>query len=183
MFPNRHNSRSARRGSQPLKQFIKAVFRWLWWLMGRRSPQAGFVFPTTLLLLLMVTLTATALTYRTFSRSNQAIVQRQQQVIYNAATPAIDRAKAKLEFMFRNDNRFPAGVPPSDQLTNMMLPGNAQIPNASILSLTNLGYEQAQIDEGANGAADPYTLPGEERLQRTITKDGSPTTANDNAWL
>lgn len=183
MIPSRHNSRKPGRAQRLLKSFMKGVFRSLWWFSGRRrasGTQAGFVFPTTLLLLLMVTLTATALTYRTFSRSNQAITQRQQQVVYNAATPAIDRAKSKLEFMFRNDNRFPAGVPPSDQLTNLMLPGNAQIPNASVLSLANLGYDG---DAVSSGAADPYTLPGEERLQLTIQKDGSPTDTVANAWL
>jgi len=129
----------------------------------------------------MVTLTATALTYRTFSRSNQAIVQRQQQVIYNAATPAIDRAKAKLEFMFRNDNRFPSGVPSSDQLTNMMLPftEEAQIDGASVLSLTNLGYD---ADGDGDVAADPYTLPGETRLKLPITgADDDEVVAN--AWM
>jgi len=180
MSPNRHNSRQPHH-RRPLRRLMQGLFRWLWWITGRRSPQAGFVFPTTLLLLLMVTLTATALTYRTFSRSNQAIVQRQQQVIYNAATPAIDRAKAKLEFMFRNDNRFPAGVPPSDQMTNLMLPwtDEAQIDDATVLSLTNLGYD---ADDVESGAADPYTLPGEERLQLTIDIDEEPDRVA-NAWL
>ncbi|MEM9908283.1 MAG: hypothetical protein AAF921_25000, partial [Cyanobacteria bacterium P01_D01_bin.44] len=172
MIPNRrHNPRTSRRSRRPFKHFMQAAFRWLWWVTGnrRRSPQAGFVFPTTLLLLLMVTLTATALTYRTFSRSNQAIVQRQQQVIYNAATPAIDRAKSKLEFVFQSDNRFPSGLPPSDQLANLMLQEGNWIANATVLGIANLGLDPATDD--------PYSLPGETRVD--INDDGE----LDNAWM
>ena len=75
-----------------------------------RLARSGFVLPTTVLLVLMVVLTVTALTYRTFTRSSAVMSQREQQVIVNAASPAIDRAKAKIEFLFRSDDRFPAGV-------------------------------------------------------------------------
>jgi len=168
MSSDRHNTRKSRPW-RPLTRLMQALFRLLFHITGRRrSPQAGFVFPTTLLLLLMVTLTATALTVRTFSRSEQAITQRQQQVIYNAATPAIDRAKAKIEFMFQTDNRFPSGVPASDQLANLMLPPNAQIPNASVVDIAQLGLNP--------DTDDPYTLPGEERVD--LDGDGN----LDNAW-
>lgn len=128
-----------------------------------RLARSGFVLPTTVLLVLMVVLTATALTYRSFTRSDMAISQREQQVISNAATPAIDRAKAKIEFLFQTDNRFPSGVPASDILADLMLVTN-----------TYAGYT-GRVTR-LPGANDPYTLPGETRVD--INGDG----ILDNAW-
>jgi hypothetical protein len=114
----------------------------------------------------MVLLTATALTYRTFVRTDQAISEREQVVIANSAAPAIDRAKAKIEFIFQADPRFPSGVPSSDVLANMMLPheGDIQIPGAPVTELS------------AGDNDDPFTLPDELRLD--INADG----LLDNAW-
>jgi hypothetical protein len=128
-----------------------------------RFARSGFVLPTTALLVLMVLLTATALTYRAFTRSDQVISQREQEVVSNAATPAIDRAKAKLEFLFRDDPRFPSALPSSDILANLMLPETARIPNADVPNLPG-------------GGTDPFTLPDETRLD--INNDGTV----DNAW-
>ena len=81
-------------------------------LVGSRSqPQAGFVLPTTVMLLLVVTLVISALIFRTFSRTDQVIREHQAKVISNAASPAIDRAKAKLEYLFNGDSALPNGVP------------------------------------------------------------------------
>jgi len=156
-----------------LKRFMKGLFRILSRSHGRRTAQVGFVFPTTILLVLMVTLTATALTYRTFSRTEQAIAQRDQQVIYNAATPAIDRAKAKIEFMFQEDNRFPSGLPPSDRLSDLMLPAASRALTTE--DPDNPGTDIPVVDD-LEGIADPYTLPDERRLD--INGDG----VLDNAW-
>ncbi|MBE9135828.1 hypothetical protein IQ254_01170 [Nodosilinea sp. LEGE 07088] len=128
-----------------------------------RLARSGFVLPTTVLLVIMVVLTATALTYRSFTRSDMAISQREQQVISNAATPAIDRAKAKIEFLFQTDNRFPSGLPASDILADLM-----QVTN------TFAGYT-GRVPTLA-GANDPYTLPDEQRVD--INADGT----LDNAW-
>jgi hypothetical protein len=64
-----------------------------------QNPVAGFILPTTILLLLVVTLTVGAITLRAVDRNTQVIANTQQKVIYNAATPAIDRARAKIEFV------------------------------------------------------------------------------------
>ncbi|MBD2105660.1 hormogonium polysaccharide biosynthesis protein HpsA [Nodosilinea sp. FACHB-13] len=128
-----------------------------------RLARSGFVLPTTVLLVLMVVLTATALTYRSFTRSDMAISQREQQVISNAATPAVDRAKAKIEFLFQTDNRFPSGVPASDILADLMLITN------------NYAGYTGRVSR-LPGANDPYTLPDETRVD--INDDGE----LDNAW-
>ena len=169
MPSDRHSSRKLRPW-QPLKRFMQRLLRFLFYITGRRSSQAGFVFPTTLLLVLMLLLTVSALTFRTFTRSTQNIGQRDQQVIYNSATPAVDRAKAKIEFMFRDDPRFPSGVPPSDFLADMMAiehdPANGYVGFANSRPVPPL-------DPDIN---DPYTLPDEERVD--INGDG----LLDNAW-
>lgn len=159
---NRHLLRRALRLPQAaLKRLVTGLLQ-LVLLANRpaRLARSGFVLPTTVLLVLMVVLTATALTYRSFTRSDMAISQREQQVITNAATPAIDRAKAKIEFLFRSDQRFPSGLPNSDYLADMML----------ATPLTGSGVDPLP------GVADPYSLPGETRLD--INGDGE----LDNAW-
>jgi len=123
-----------------------------------RLSRGGFVLPTTALLLLVLTLTVGALSFRTFSRSTSVMALREQQVIDSAAAPAIDRAKSKLEYLFSKDSRFPGGVPSSDVIASMMLnDGNNGIPPIT--------------------ANDPYKFPDEERLNIGSTID------NDNAWV
>jgi hypothetical protein len=81
-------------------------------VLGRQPmfARAGFVLPTTVLLLLVLTLTVGSIGYRTYTRTNQAIGARQQRVIFNAATPAIDRARSKLEFLFDFLAVFPVRI-------------------------------------------------------------------------
>lgn len=81
---------------------------------------AGFVLPTVVLLLLVVSLTVGALLVRSLSRTTQVMGEREQQEIVNAATPAIDRGKAKLERLF-NDPDYPNGVPDENYLVDLML--------------------------------------------------------------
>ncbi|MBR8837860.1 MAG: hormogonium polysaccharide biosynthesis protein HpsA [Stigonema ocellatum SAG 48.90 = DSM 106950] len=104
----------------------------------RRYIQGGFVLPTTVMLLLVVILVVTTLIFRTFSRTSQVISERQQQVIYNLATPAIDRAKSKLEYLFRQDSRLPAGIPSDSTIQSLL--------------------------EAPTSGTDNYTLPDETRL-------------------
>ncbi len=130
------------------------------------SPNSGIILPTTIMLILVVSLSVGALTYRAYTRNVQVITSNQQRVIYNAATPAIDRARSKLEFMFDSgqDNRYPSGgVPQEDYLAKMMLNDGNGLPKLSI--------------EGQTGdAANPYLLPGE------TVRDLPNTPGKDNAW-
>ena len=164
----RQTVRLAGRAAQALP---KILARWLfrnWLRVGRRTAaQAGFVLPTTILLLLVVTLTVGAIGYRTFTRSQQVIGERQQRVIYNAATPAIDRAKAKLEFLFDPDkgDKRGGGVPRDLQLMGMMLNDGRDLGGFKVDPLVTTPPGQ-----------DPYTLPQETRLDTNA--DG----LKDNAW-
>ncbi len=114
---------------------------------GRQSrlSTAGFVLPTAIFLVIVMTLVVGALVFRSHQRTSQAIGERQGQVIYNAAAPAIDRAKVKLEYLFSGkDSRLPTGEPTENLLAGMLL------------------------NNGQGGAAtldrNPYDLPDEIRL-------------------
>ncbi|MGC1396683.1 MAG: hypothetical protein WA828_20675, partial [Coleofasciculaceae cyanobacterium] len=61
---------------------------------SRLSSRAGFVLPTVVMMVLVVTLLTTAIMIRSFDRSKNASNVRVNQAVLNAATPAIDRARA-----------------------------------------------------------------------------------------
>lgn len=126
---------------------------------------AGFVLPTIAILLLIMSLVISSLLFRSVTRTTEVIGERNQQVIYNAATPAIDRAKAKLEYLFRQDPRMPGGLPSDAMLESM---------------LRNDGLNGvSQLDEdnnSTNGIQNPYNLPNETRLD--LNEDN----IADNAW-
>ncbi len=151
------------------RSMTKGAIDWLLrsaFVMSRGvSPNSGIVLPTAIMLILVVSLSVGALTYRAYTRNVQVITSNQQRVIYNAATPAIDRARSKLEFMFdaSQDTRYPSGgVPREDYLLGMMLNDN----------VTGDVKERKPNDE------DPYTLPDETRRKLPSTT----TRATDNAW-
>lgn len=175
-----------RKQTKAIKKFIYSLFKRFWhltrsasrklsrWLVrnllhkghrGQRyaSAKAGFVLPTVTLLLLVVALVIAAILLRTGSRTNQVIGAREEQVIYNAATPAIERAKAKLEYLFQQDTRRPTGAA-SDQLLTALLVNNDPNPYQSLTTVLN---------------PDPYTLPDETQFGRLdINNDG----VKDPAW-
>ncbi|MEG5136192.1 MULTISPECIES: hormogonium polysaccharide biosynthesis protein HpsA [unclassified Microcoleus] len=68
--------------------------------MSRRAqlPVAGFVLPTVTMVLLVVILLTVAITLRSFDRANTARNVRVNQQVLAAATPALDRAKAKIQY-------------------------------------------------------------------------------------
>ncbi|WP_254658185.1 hormogonium polysaccharide biosynthesis protein HpsA [Pleurocapsa sp. PCC 7327] len=130
-------------------------------LFSRRPSfsNAGFVLPTIALLLLILSLVVSSMLFRTTQQAQQVIGSAESQKIYNAATPAIERAKAKLEYLFETDQRITVGVPSEGKLESMMR--NVNDTTNGILALPT----------------DPYTLPGETRLNL----DGDPNTV-ENAW-
>ena len=165
------------------KALTKGFMKWLLrtaMIANQRfqSPAAGFVLPTVVLLLLVVSLTVGALVFRAYSRSAQVIGESQQRVIYNAATPAIDRARAKLETLFdpNRDNRYPGGVPAEDYLTGMLRNDGSY----SVSALPNAAVN------------DQYTLLDETRVNldgavKSVNINGVPTPVEtrgvDNAWV
>ncbi|MGB5897757.1 MAG: hormogonium polysaccharide biosynthesis protein HpsA, partial [Geitlerinemataceae cyanobacterium] len=134
-------TQSYRAVSSRLRLLLRPLFRAIQQPQNSRS---GFVLPTAALLLLVVSLVIGAVLLRTINRTEQVIGTREDKVIYNAATPAIDRAKAKIEYMFTEDPRLPAGVPSEERLYEMML---------------------NQASSGAVINPNPYLIGGEEQIR------------------
>ncbi|NBD31787.1 MAG: hypothetical protein GVY17_02135, partial [Cyanobacteria bacterium] len=134
---------------------------------------AGFVLPTTILVLLVVGLFAGALIARTGDRAENVIRDQESQRIDNIAAPAVERAKAKLEFLFNRDPRFPTGVPTQKLLRDLML--YIDTPDVNLIP-----------DGNASDKPDPYTLivnesnPSDPENEERIDIDGDGTV--DNAW-
>jgi hypothetical protein len=156
------------------RSITKALVTWLLrtaLIVNRRNrfSTSGFVLPTTVLLVLVVALTAGALTYRAFNTSTRSIAETQNRIIYNAATPAVDRARAKLEYLFdaNKDTRLTSGVPAEELIVSMLL--NVSGPDSNIR-----GRSAGQLL--APSGQDPYVLPGETRID--INGDNKV----DNAW-
>ncbi|MFE4106539.1 hormogonium polysaccharide biosynthesis protein HpsA [Almyronema epifaneia] len=175
---------------QITKRFVTYLLRNL--LLWNRRPAAataGFVLPTTILLLLMVALTAGALTYRAYSRSEQAIVERQQQVIINAATPAVDRAKAKIEYLFREDNRITAGLPSSAYLNSMMLNNGDPVSSFPGIGVGETPYRLPdEIALNINGPeADSNLEPAPDEIDNAwafnADVNGDGVVDEDNEWI
>lgn len=149
----------------------KAITAWLirtLMVLKRHKRQlrtSGFILPTTVLLLLVVSLTVAALVFRAYNNTSQSIGERQQRVIYNAATPAIDRARAKIENLFdpNRDSRYPGGVPAENVLAGML-------------------RNDGSYGVSALAGADQYTLPDETRINLDNTTKTGEKTGNDNAW-
>ncbi|WNC31493.1 MULTISPECIES: hormogonium polysaccharide biosynthesis protein HpsA [unclassified Thermosynechococcus] len=117
---------------------------------GRR----GFVLPTAVIVLVVLTLTVAALMIRTLNRTAEVGGQRQTIQVLNATAPAIDRARAKLEYFFNQDPLRPNGVPGEETIEQII--GN-------------------RLETTRN--PDPYTMADEQRID--INGDGQV----DNAWV
>lgn len=152
------------------KSFVTRVLRYVLFYQRRgKLSTAGFILPTTVLLILVVALTVGALTFRAYNRNIQVIGEAQQRVIYNAATPAIDRARSKLEFLFDKDTRLPGGIPSQSTLEAMLLNNGTTRKDGETFSI--LPYKDA-----AGNQTDAYTFPDEKRID--INNDRKV----DNAW-
>jgi hypothetical protein len=76
---------------------------------------AGFVLPTVAMVALVVVLLTTAILFRSFERSKNASNVRVNEAVLNAASPAIDRARAKLDALFE-DPTLPRATPSDSAL-------------------------------------------------------------------
>ena len=106
-----------------------------------RLQQAGFVLPTVTLILVVMGLVVGALLIRTSTRMEEVIVARKTQEIENAASPALDRARSKLEFMFAKDNQLPAGLPAEGELKDIMNNSNYNLDDEDRIDLDGDGND------------------------------------------
>ncbi|MFN3680364.1 MAG: hypothetical protein ACK4WO_11970, partial [Thermosynechococcus sp.] len=99
-----------------LQRRLKPVLRQRQGRLGR----AGFVLPTAVIVLVIISLTVGALLLRTLNRTAEVAAQREQLQVLNATAPAVDRARAKLEYLFTKDARLPSGVPGEAKLDELL---------------------------------------------------------------
>jgi hypothetical protein len=105
------------------KKFLSPIKKQIIWLLRtifiskrrRASLNAGFVLPTVAMVILVVVLLTTAILFRSFERSKNASNVRVNEAVLNAATPAIDRARAKLDALLE-DPTLPRGIPSDNAL-------------------------------------------------------------------
>jgi len=113
---------------------------------------AGFVLPTVTMVLLVVILLTVAITLRSFDRANTARNVRVNQQVLAAATPALDRAKAKIEYVL-GEGRPVTGTP-SDQQLYLAMSSYPATPTPNNPDLYSFGDEvrlklKANLDPAA----------------------------------
>lgn len=92
-------------------------------LVTKQRPElanSGFVLPMVVMVSLVVVLLTVAILFRSFERSKNASNVRVNETVLKSATPAIDRAKAKIEQMFV-DPTLPRYTPSESSLYNAFI--------------------------------------------------------------
>ncbi len=115
---------------QRSKKFTLAIKKQIIWLLRtlfvpkrrRANVNAGFVLPTVIMVTLVVVLLTTAIMFRSFDRSKNASNVRVNEAVMNAAAPALERAKAKINQLL-SDPRLPRSTP-SDFSLSQVIGGN-----------------------------------------------------------
>ncbi len=136
-------------------RFLRTAF-----VTSRRRLQAGFVLPTTTLLIIVMILVVSTLMFRSYQRSTDALSEFQRQEVQNAAAPAIERAKSKLEQLF-NANLV-AGIPPEALLEETLLSDKYLFPKESQLTMTAGGQTvpawSFKVNDEDNDASNDITV-------------------------
>lgn len=114
----------------------------------KKSPARGFVLPTVVMVTLLVTLLVVTTVSRSSERAQTAANARQEQVFKSAATPLVDRARAKIDALL-NDERLPRTTPPEDTLDSVITAdsGKYTFPDETRLQLV---YNFPDTDQKIN---------------------------------
>ncbi|UKO97151.1 hormogonium polysaccharide biosynthesis protein HpsA [Nostoc sp. UHCC 0870] len=180
-----------------LKKFLSAINKPIIWLLRnlfvnkkRRTENAGFVLPTVVMVSLVVVLLTTAILFRSFERSKNASNVRVNETVLRAATPALDRAKAKVEQLFL-DPRLPRATPSdvslyqviSDNINEFTFGDEIQLKIVSDFNGTSGIQEDEEtlktawkypVDTDNDGKFDSYTIYGIYFKTPTATRARSP---------
>ncbi|MDJ1184984.1 hormogonium polysaccharide biosynthesis protein HpsA [Roseofilum casamattae] len=108
-----------RLGQAIARWFSRFVYGRIRTLLGsKRRPQAGFVLPTVTMVMLVVSLLTLAMLLRSTDRAKNAHNFRVNEATLNAAAPALDRARAKIDKLFSDPSLSGRGTPSDDSLIN-----------------------------------------------------------------
>lgn len=149
------------------KRQLNSLLRTLFVTKKRRSAtNAGFVLPTVAMVAIVVILLTTAILFRSFERAKNASYVRVNEAALNAAAPALDRARAKINKLFQ-DPRLPRATPTDDALYSTLTSNINEYTfgDETQLKLTLSSNElrtawMYPIDTDNNGKFDSYTLYG-----------------------
>lgn len=138
---------------------------------NRRGAAAGFVLPTIVMVSLVVVLVTTAVMIRSFDRSKNSSNFRVNEIVLNAATPALDRARSKISRLFSNDEtNLPVGTPKDGEIRtafesriNDYTFQDEDKLELSVSTRPGVKLKTAwryPVDSNNNGKFDSYTLYG-----------------------
>ncbi|GGA38100.1 hypothetical protein CYANOKiyG1_56180 [Okeania sp. KiyG1] len=123
-----------------------------------RFANSGFVLPTVTMVILVVVLLSIAILLRSFNRAEVARNVRVDQATLAAATPALDRAKAKIDRLF-NDSALPRSTPTDYSLYQVIgenADGRYRFGDEIALKIAFDFIDDNSIQE--NGSEDPDDL-------------------------
>ncbi|MBD2541608.1 hormogonium polysaccharide biosynthesis protein HpsA [Coleofasciculus sp. FACHB-SPT36] len=151
------------------RAITKTLMNWLLrslMVIGRGSKPAksGFILPTVTMVILVVILLTTAMVFRSFDRSKNASNVRVNQAVLAAATPALDRAKAKIAALLE-DPTLPRSTP-TDFALNQVIFGN--------LNKYTLGDETQLLVQ--------YDINGNNTIEKAINLPLDSNESTTNAW-
>lgn len=155
------------------KKVLSAINKQIIWLLRtisstrkrRETSNAGFVLPTVVMVSIVVILLTAAVLFRSFQRAQNASNVRINEVVLQAASPALDRARAKLDKLF-DDRRLPRATPSDTALEEIFKNYLTEYTFGDETPL-KLSYESSNdlpsawmfpIDTNNNGKFDAYTL-------------------------
>jgi hypothetical protein len=133
-----------KRCSRP--RFRRGVLAWLLGVYCRSQSNRGFILPTATLLIIVAFLIMMSLLARTANRVVQVAGQRERIAVEGPSSESVDRARAKIEYMF---TREPLPTDPSEQSFEDFLGNRRRDDTGQVI--------------GARQASDIYTLPDEIR--------------------
>ncbi|MEQ8381122.1 MAG: hormogonium polysaccharide biosynthesis protein HpsA [Coleofasciculus sp. A1-SPW-01] len=153
--------------SRIARTVTKTVMQWflrrLFILKGHpRQSQAGFLLPTVTMVVLVVVLLTTAIVFRSFDRTRNASNVRIDRSVMAAATPALDRAQAKIEALF-DDPTLPRATPSDTALYNTFQANKYTLPDETRLKLA---YD---FGDGAGGTTPNNTIDTSNVLEQNET--------------
>jgi hypothetical protein len=180
-------------------------------LVNKRKAEwvnAGFLLPTVAMVSLVVVLLTIAILFRSFERSKNASNVRVNEATLNAASPAVERARAKISKLFQ-DPRLPRSTPSNTSLTQVIDSNVNEFTFGDETALklkitdklkTDLGITSTlqndereantawkyPVDTDNNGKFDSYTLYGiyyRTPANTTTTTSGTTTTTTKRSRI
>ncbi|MFN6566344.1 hormogonium polysaccharide biosynthesis protein HpsA [Dendronalium sp. ChiSLP03b] len=169
MFTKRQLAKTIKKISKEIsKSFISPIKKQIIWLLRtlfvtkrrRSSVNAGFVLPTVAMVALVVILLTTAILFRSFERSKNASNVRVNEAVLSAASPALDRARAKINKLFQ-DPKLPRSTPSDFSLY--------QVLTSSINQYTFGDETQLKLVNDFNGTSGIQTNTGSLDTEESLT--------------